>query len=789
MAAGERKRRQLAENPEASGRPIRWGWAGVLVLFVLVLAAVWWGGRRSMFLDLLTPRSSKSAAAGLIEPEATAFAQYAGSVSCRECHAKEDDLWRASNHRWAERAPDPALDRAAFEPPRTFSHGTQHSEVRLSQGRYQVISPGFGGQREAYTVQRVIGHDPLRQFLVPGPRGRLQTLEASYDPHTNQWFNVYGDEDRRPGEWGHWTGRGMNWNSMCAACHNTRLRKNYDEATDTYHTTSAEMTVGCEACHGPMKDHVLWRQRQPDPKLQDPTIKPLNPYQILHTCASCHSRRLELTGDFRPGDAYFDHYALTIVDETDIYYPDGQVMGENYEFASFLSSRMHQAGVRCLDCHNPHSLERILPGNDLCMRCHNGGYPNSPIIDPAGHGQHRLDDTGGQCVGCHMPQTTYMQRHPRRDHGFTIPDPLLAQELKIPNACNRCHADKDVAWAIEAVDTWYGPRMDRHTRRRARWMAAARQGQATARGPMLQLLASDETPFWRAVAAGFLDRWIDESPVQAALLKCLDDPDALVRATAAASLEPLVAARSPGVIDALARLLADPMRAVRIRAAWALRATLDTRTRAGRELQHLLDFNADQPGGQAQKGAFALARHTPQVALSHYQKAVEWDPFSPAFRLELAVVLSELGRSDQALAQMQEACRLDPNDAESRYRLALAWNEVGQLDRALEALEATVRLDPQHGRAWYNLGLARSQVGQIEGALDALIRGERISPADPRIHYARATILLRQGRTEEARRAAEQALHAQPDFPAARELLEMLDRAAGQLDRSGTPRP
>ena len=63
----------------------------------------------------------------------------------------------------------------------------------------------------------------------------------AFDPHRQEWFDIYGNEDRKPGEWGHWTGRGMTWNTMCAGCHNTRVRKNYDEATDTFHTTMAEM--------------------------------------------------------------------------------------------------------------------------------------------------------------------------------------------------------------------------------------------------------------------------------------------------------------------------------------------------------------------------------------------------------------------------------------------------------------------------------------------------------------------------------------------------------------------
>jgi hypothetical protein len=66
-----------------------------------------------------------------------------------------------------------------------------------------------------------------------------------------------------------------------------------------------------------------------------------------------------------------------------------------------------------------------------------------------------------------MPVTTYMQRHPRHDHGFTIPDPLLTKKFGIPNACNRCHQDRDADWALASVEQWFGAKMDRPARRRA----------------------------------------------------------------------------------------------------------------------------------------------------------------------------------------------------------------------------------------------------------------------------------------------------------------------------------
>jgi tetratricopeptide (TPR) repeat protein len=375
-----------------------------------------------------------------------------------------------------------------------------------------------------------------------------------------------------------------------------------------------------------------------------------------------------------------------------------------------------------------------------------------------------------------MPQTTYMQRHPRRDHSWSIPDPLLTRELGIPNACNRCHTGEgeNLEWAIRTVEEWYGSRMERPSRQRTRSIAAARNGHPSARDPLLASLQSDEIPYWRAVAAGLLDTWISDPQVRQLFLDNLEDPDPLVRSAAASSLEPLVQTGDQHVQSALRRLLNDPMRSVRFRAAWALRAEINTESIPGRELLHVLDFAADQPGGQAQKGALALARNQPAIALDHYRRAVQWDPFSAGLHHELAVVLSLTGQHQEALVHVQEAARLEPNTAEFHFRLALAWNEVGRLDQTLGALEHTVSIDPQHARAWYNLGLARNQAGLTDPALDALIQGQRADPNDPRIPYARATILAQQGRRTEAAQALEQALQIRADFTEARNLLNTL---------------
>jgi tetratricopeptide (TPR) repeat protein len=563
---------------------------------------------------------------------------------------------------------------------------------------------------------------------------------------------------------------------MCADCHNTRVRKNYDEFTDTYRTTMAERGVGCEACHGPMADHNAWQAKHPN-QSGDPTVRKISREQMFSACGQCHARRTELTGNFKPGENFFDRHQLSIPDETDIFYPDGQVRDENYEYTAFMGSKMYAAGVRCVDCHEPHHNQVRIAPNLMCMSCHGSVVTNgAPRIDPLNHSFHKPGTSGDNCVDCHMPLTTYMQRHPRHDHGFTIPDPRLTMELGIPNACNRCHTNQTPAWSLEAMNKWYGPRTNEQVRTRATTIAKARAGDATAAPALVKMTDAETNFFWRAVAANLLKRWADEPSVTTALLKSVADTNELVRAMAVRGLEPLASTGQPAVMSVLNARLSDQVRSVRIESAWAMRSTVDTNSVAGADLLAYLRHNADQPGGALQLGVFHMDRGDVANAMSYFRRALTWDTNSAPLYHALAVALSMEGKATEAVDALRTACRLAPRDSEYRYKLALALNEVGQLDAARVALEETVKLDPQFARAWYNLGLAYAGQEKLDQALNALMRAESLDARSPQIPYARATVLARLGGTEEAKSAARRALELQPSYREAVELLQALGR-------------
>ncbi len=688
--------------------------------------------------------------------------EYVGSESCKECHQEVFKEWASSVHAQAERPIDPEQEEPAFNPPRSVRIVDTTSEFFASDDSYIIRTEGKEGTIEDFKPVRVLGETPLRQFLIPEDRGYIQVSSLAFDPTTDEWFDVFGEENRQPHEWGFWANKGMTWNTMCAECHNTRVKKNYDLEKDVYHTTMEEMGVGCESCHGPGEAHVEWH-RSFHLTGEDP-LQTLEGKQLIDSCGRCHARRAALTEDFFPGDKFLDHYVPELPNETDIYYPDGQVLEEDYVYSSFLMSRMYHEGVTCLDCHLPHSAKLKLEGNALCLQCH------ADKINPTEHSHHKVDEPGGLCVNCHMPTTIYMQRQPRRDHGFTIPDPKLTIEDGVPNACNRCHDDQTPEWALEATEEWWGPVDQRINGKRSRAIVAARKNDPKALQPLMDMAKEDPLETWQAIGVSLLKGWMDDPQALLAAASLFDHPNPLVRTMAVDSLS-LMGNTFPA---GLQKLLNDPVRSVRLRAAWLLHQQLEDNEPVIEELLEFLRLSADQPTGALQLATVYRQRDRGNEAIQVLNRAIEWSPDSEILWEALAGSYSQVGRNNDAVAVMEKARRNLAESAQIRYSLGLAYAGTGDLPSAIEVLNEATAIDPSFTRAWYNLGLAYHQSNQPEAALAALQKTVELEPANPDYPYALATVCRDLGRTEDAIHFLKMTLATQPNHPQAGQLLQML---------------
>jgi tetratricopeptide (TPR) repeat protein len=377
------------------------------------------------------------------------------------------------------------------------------------------------------------------------------------------------------------------------------------------------------------------------------------------------------------------------------------------------------------------------------------------VIQPEAHSFHKPGSTGNSCIECHMPKTTYMGRDPRREHGFTTPDPRMTKELGIPNACNTCHADKSVDWAVEWSEKWWGPKMERRQRERARVVAAMRHD--TNSPPVSSLLAlaeTEEIAAWKAALGGMLGPFVDRPEVATYLRHTLTNASPLVRSSAVRGLSALPER------DFLRPLLLDPVRLVRLDAALALPGALAAGSEGQRELLTYVNFTQDSVVGAFRRAQLALADGDKTLARTLAVRGAGMDRLNPDASVQAAVILSEAGAGPEAVSLLREAMGRSPTNATLPYTLALAVAEQGDTAETQRLLEQTVSLDPTHVRAWYNLSLARSQRGDQSAALTAVDRALALSPRDPEIMQAKASILHNLGRTTEAQAWLQRAQRA-----------------------------
>lgn len=439
--AQRRVKQKPAKQSEPSLRsPTRWTALGLALAIVAAATLGYW---------LVNTTTSDVVASA---------ATFVGKQTCAECHREQAEAFQNSHHDLAMNPATPATVLGQFDGS-TLEHYGLTSRMYMDGSRYMVQTEGPDGRIQDFEVKYVFGVSPLQQYLVElqtGPSdgqpnasdsqtalGRLQVLRESWDTVNQRWFYLMPpDVDGRlqPGDPLHWTGLYQSWNTFCASCHSTHLQKNFDAATATFKTTFAEIDVGCEACHGPGSNHVAWARspwaawrHPPDNGLNQ--LKNTDHVKQIETCAPCHSRRAELQSTWPPGEPLDRHFSLQLI-EFPIYERDGQIRDENYEHGSFIQSKMYTAGIRCTDCHDPHSLRLKHPKNQLCTSCHQ--HPAAKY-DTADHHHHAPGTPGSHCVDCHMPETIYMEVDPRRDHSLRAPRPDLSVKFGTPNACTGCH--------------------------------------------------------------------------------------------------------------------------------------------------------------------------------------------------------------------------------------------------------------------------------------------------------------------------------------------------------------
>jgi predicted CXXCH cytochrome family protein len=687
-------------------------------------------------------------------------------------------------------------------------------------GKYFINTEGPDGANADFEIKYVFGVEPLQQYLVEFDRtpehaedevARLQVLRVSWNTLEKKWFHLPPPDVKErlaPHDDLHWTGIAQRWNNMCGDCHTTNYRKDYRTETQTYHTKFSEMDVSCEACHGPGSLHVqlakspslFWDRKRGYALAR---LKDKDTNVEIEACAACHSRRRTVEPGM-PGGAHYDDYFAASLITPPVYHADGQQTREEaYEYGSFLQSKMYHKGIRCTDCHNPHTAKVKYAGNQLCTSCH--AHPASKY-DTFNHHRHKEGSTGAKCVECHMPSTTYMECDARRDHSLRIPRPDLSVKLGMPNACTGCHirdakfadaekqqslqkqeyslwleaakqGDREVsdelkrldAWCDKQITSWFGEQRKRPPHFVEKLSALSRN-ETDASASLAQLLKNRQMPaIARATAAQELGAFVAPgNSAQASLRAATEDSSSLVRLAAAQALQ---GADIQAQLQTLTPLLSDPARMVRIEAARALAAARDqlsaddrrTLMAAVAELKGSLAGDNDRAMAHVALGYLYESLQDDSAAEGEYRLAMQIEPTVTGPRSNLAGLLDRqaenLQQSIQRAAQSGDQARVQ----KSASLLQDIGAEIHQLrDKEAELIARDAALAPNSGALQYRLGMALILIGKRDEAEAALRHAADLEPQTPQFAYTLAILYKDTGRPELAIPLVEKLLAQQP---------------------------
>lgn len=612
--------------------------------------------------------------------------EYVGSSSCKECHQVEYDQWKQSDHYQAMQEADSISVLGNFDNV-TYTADGVTSHFFKKNGKYYINTQGDDGKNRDFQVLYTFGYYPLQQYLTAFEGGRLQVFRQSWDSQKKRWFHQYKNQIIPHNDWLHWTGNAQNWNMMCSTCHSTNLQKNYNSHTDIYQTSYSEQTIGCESCHGAGAKHISYiksadYQQGASLDLFIKAKKSEEQNASLQTCFPCHSRRGELSAEKIASAEILDNYIYEIPAK-DLYFPDGQALDEVYKYSSFLQSKMYLSGVKCIDCHNPHSGKLKLEKDKVCMQCHTPNYASS------NHTFHLENTEASDCRSCHMPTRVYMGNDVRHDHNFAVPRPDLSEKYNVPNACNQCHTDKSAQWARQAIEKWYGKDRKPHF---AEDLILGSYRNEKSLSHLSKLLSDKNTPvIIRATAVHYLA----DIPTQDSfrlIEKELQSTDAQTRYRALLSLMNFPIS---SIQNKIIPLLKDDVRAVRIATANLLLTQLGKKQaqqlsdfeKARKELETFVLFQSDFATGSAIAGDYYVKMENIPQAIFFYKRALKKDAKLTYVRLNVATLYNQIGANDRALEVLQQALTYQANNAQVHYYLALLYNELNQLSIAKNHFE------------------------------------------------------------------------------------------------------
>jgi predicted CXXCH cytochrome family protein len=412
---------------------------------------------------------------------------YLNSKTCVSCHSDHYASWSRTYHSRMTQEARPETVQGDFERGNTFEYLGIKARMEKAGGAYSMKLTHPDGRVQSFTIDRTVGSRRIEQYLTRQD-GQYIRLPLAYDLTNRRWMSLNGSFFYPDGN--NFFQHQAQWDMNCVFCHNVKAQPNFDSQSRTFNTEVAELGIACGACHGASAEHAeeaaspltrtLWRLSGDGSRQIIHPLK-LSADRSMMVCGHCHGQRVpepisriqEILGKGDPYNSGEDlsNYYQPVTRETKVgsysfanrFWPNGSPRLTAYEYQGILRSRCFTEGdpanrINCLSCHSMHGgdpkgqITEENRTNTPCVTCHQQFQSTEALT---AHTKHKPDSSGSRCYACHMPRVVYGIMSVHLTHEITNPSPQLTASDSIPNACNQCHLDKSVNWAIgESKRLW-----------------------------------------------------------------------------------------------------------------------------------------------------------------------------------------------------------------------------------------------------------------------------------------------------------------------------------------------
>lgn len=160
-------------------------------------------------------------------------------------------------------------------------------------------------------------------------------------------------------------------------------------------------------------------------------------------------------------------------------------------------------------------------------------------------------------------------------------------------------------------------------------------------------------------------------------------------------------------------------------------------------------------------------------AEEYYRKAVGSNGIHPDPYIGLATVAVQRGDLDIAMTMYEKAHKIEPTD-KSLSGIALIQMEDGNKENAYSMFVEAIKMNPENMVALFSLIRLGHELDRVADIIPYLRDYLEIDPAKHEVRYSLAGCLACTGQNDAAVEQLEKILEMDPDFDAAKEMLETI---------------